>query len=92
MVAKGLSIIFISHKLHEILAVSDRVAVLRRGRMVGEVATAEADRESLAELMVGHKVTRPMVEHLPPGDPVVELEEVSVAIGAGAGPCWTGSA
>ncbi len=81
MVAKGLSIIFISHKLHEILAVSDRVAVLRRGRVVGEVATAEADRESLAELMVGHKVSRPVVEHLPPGAPVVELEEVSVALG-----------
>ena len=81
MVAKGLSIIFISHKLHEILAVSDRVAVLRRGRVVGEVATAEADREGLAELMVGHKVSRPVVEHLAPGDPVVELEAVSLVAG-----------
>ncbi len=81
MVQQGLSIIFISHKLHEILKVSDRVAVLRRGRVVGEIAPAEADRDSLAELMVGHKVARPIVEHLPPGAPVVELSDVSVTGG-----------
>ena len=63
---KGLAIIFISHKLHEILAVSDRVAVLRRGTLVGEVQTAEADREMLAELMVGRVVVRPKAEALDP--------------------------
>src|SRR3546814_3262848 len=78
MTAAGLSIIFISHKLHEILAVSDRVAVLRRGVVVATVATAGADRHSLAELMVGRKVVRPRVEHLEPGRPVVELDAVSV--------------
>ena len=86
MVAKGLSIIFISHKLHEILRISDRVAVLRRGRVVGEVATAEADRDGLAEMMVGRKVVRPKVEHLPPGEAVVELDAVSVARGRHAPP------
>src|SRR3546814_15805500 len=75
MTAAGLSIIFISHKLHEILAVSDRVAVLRRGVVVATVATAGADRHSLAELMVGRKVVRPRVEHLEPGRPVVERSE-----------------
>ncbi|MEQ8816725.1 MAG: ABC transporter ATP-binding protein [Thalassobaculum sp.] len=84
MTAEGLSVIFISHKLHEILAVSDRVTVLRRGAVVGTVETAAADRESLAELMVGHKVARPRVEHLAPGRPVVELDRVTVA-GAGGG-------
>jgi len=79
MTAQGLSIIFISHKLHEILAVSDRVTVLRRGAVVGTVATRDADRASLAELMVGRKVARPRVEHLEPGRPVVEFDAVSVA-------------
>src|SRR3546814_8385082 len=84
MTAAGLSIIFISHKLHEILAVSDRVAVLRRGVVVATVATAGADRHSLAELMVGRKVVRPRVEHLEPSRPVVELDAVSVAGPGGA--------
>ena len=83
MVGEGLSVVFISHKMHEILAVSDRVAVLRRGRKVGEVVTAETDRDALAELMVGHAVTRPRVEHLEPGEPVLALDDVSVAGGDG---------
>ncbi len=78
MVARGLSVVFISHKMHEILAVSDRVAVLRRGRKVGEVATADTDRHALAEMMVGRAVTRPEVSHLEPGAPVLELAGVHV--------------
>jgi ABC-type uncharacterized transport system ATPase subunit len=54
--ADGRSLIFISHKLGEVLAVADRVTVLRRGRVVGGVPTAGATRESLAELMVGRGV------------------------------------
>ena len=69
----GLAVILISHKLHEILAVSDRVAVLRRGALVGEVATAEADRDRLAEMMVGRIVERPRPEPLPAGAPVLEI-------------------
>ncbi len=76
MVADGLSIIFISHKLHEILAISDRVNVLRRGQMVGEIATKDADRDTLAEMMVGRQVSRPEVEHLTAGEAVVELENI----------------
>ncbi|MHA0040749.1 ABC transporter ATP-binding protein [Deinococcus sp. PEB2-63] len=50
------SLIFISHKLDEVLAVADRVTVLRRGKVVGGVPTLGATRESLAELMVGRSV------------------------------------
>jgi general nucleoside transport system ATP-binding protein len=52
-VAQGLSIIFISHKLREVMEISDRCMVLRHGRKVGEVRTAETSREALAALMVG---------------------------------------
>ncbi len=79
MVDQGLSIVFISHKLHEILAISDRVAVLRHGKIVAEVATSEADKASLAEMMVGHAVKRPSLHHLEPGKTVVELSSVSLA-------------
>lgn len=78
MVAKGLSIIFISHKLHEILAITDRVCVLRRGELVGEIATADADRDRLAEMMVGRQVKRPDVDHMAPGAPVLELGSLGV--------------
>lgn len=85
MVEDGLSIIFISHKLHEILSISDRVVVLRRGAVVAETATADADRHSLAEMMVGRKVTRPTVQHLPPGDVVLEFDRVGVHARHGGG-------
>jgi general nucleoside transport system ATP-binding protein len=55
-VDKGLSIIFISHKLNEVLRVSDRVAVLRDGRLVAERVAADASIAELAELMVGKEV------------------------------------
>ena len=79
LTGKGLSILFISHKLHEILKVSDRVVVLRRGAIVGTVATAKADRDMLAELMVGRAVTRPSLEPMAAGAPVLEMTGVSVA-------------
>jgi len=84
MVEQGLSIVFISHKLHEILAISDRVAVLRHGKIVGEVVTAEANKALLAEMMVGHAVSRPSLAHLPAGDTVLELRDVSLAAMAGS--------
>jgi simple sugar transport system ATP-binding protein len=81
---RGLGIIFISHKLHEILAVSDRVAVLRRGEIVGRVATADADRGSLAAMMVGREVTRPRLVPMAPGDAVLSLKAVSLRRGSEA--------
>ncbi len=52
----GKAIIIITHKLHEVLELSDKVAVLRKGEYVGTVNTAEATEESLTEMMVGKKV------------------------------------
>ena len=52
----GKSIIIITHKLHEVLSLSDRVSVLRKGEYVGTVNTAETDEAQLTEMMVGKKV------------------------------------
>ncbi|MCE7948409.1 MAG: ABC transporter ATP-binding protein [Chloroflexi bacterium CFX4] len=57
MTADGHAIIFISHKLHEVLAISDRIMVLRDGRAVGSLPTTQATREILARLMVGREVS-----------------------------------
>lgn len=57
MKAEGKSLIIITHKLQEVLSVSDRVTVLRKGQRVGSVPTAEADAALLTELMIGHKVS-----------------------------------
>src|SRR5499427_4289613 len=54
MAAEGRTVIFISHKLHEVKAVSDNVTVLRAGKTVATVSTADSTPHSLAELMVGH--------------------------------------
>ena len=78
LTSRGLAVIFISHKLHEILTISDRVAVLRRGAIVGEVETAKADRNLLAEMMVGEKVTRPKPQALAHGKPILKLSQLSV--------------
>ena len=53
----GKSVIIITHKLHEVLALTDRVAVLRRGEHIATVNTAEADENMLTEMMVGKKVS-----------------------------------
>ena len=62
----GKSIIIITHKLNEVLAISDRVAILRKGEHIGEVNTAETDQAQLTEMMVGRpislKIDRPAVE------------------------------
>ena len=78
LAADGLSAIFISHKLHEVLAVSDRIVVLRGGRKAGEMETAHADRRKIAELMVGRDVATPQRERRAPGKPVMEFDQVSV--------------
>ena len=57
MKADGKSIIIITHKLHEVLSVSDRVAILRKGEHIATVDTCDATESSLTEMMVGKKVT-----------------------------------
>jgi simple sugar transport system ATP-binding protein len=79
LVGQGLSIIFISHKLHEVMAVSDRVLVLRSGRLVGERVTAETSRGELAALMVGQEVEQATVPPSEPGPLLLVLNAVSTA-------------
>ncbi len=56
LTADGLAVIFITHKLNEVMAVSDRVTVLRDGKVVGQRLTSETSIHDLAELMVGREV------------------------------------
>ncbi|HEX5633356.1 MAG TPA: ATP-binding cassette domain-containing protein, partial [Gemmatimonadales bacterium] len=56
LTAQGTSVIFITHKLNEVLEIADRITVLRRGRVVGSALPDEATQESLAEMMVGRPV------------------------------------
>jgi simple sugar transport system ATP-binding protein len=56
LTGEGASVIFITHKLKEVLAIADRIVVLRRGRVVGETTPAQATERSLAEMMVGRSV------------------------------------
>jgi general nucleoside transport system ATP-binding protein len=84
MVAQGLAIVFISHKLDEVLRVSHRVAVLRQGKLVAVVPTAQATKASLAEAMVGHQVqaaTRANIAPavLPGSVPTLRLRGASVS-------------
>ena len=74
---QGKSIIFISHKLKEVLYISDRIVVLRDGKVVGETTPAEATQEKLAAMMVGREVIL-TVDKKParPGDVVLEVKNL----------------
>ena len=78
LAADGTSVVFISHKLNEVLDVADRVTVLRRGEMIDTVPTEGATERSLARLMVGRDVLLRVdkSEHKA-GEPLLELEGVS---------------
>jgi general nucleoside transport system ATP-binding protein len=97
LVADGLSVIFISHKLNEVLRVSDRIAVLRGGKLVATLDSARAAPAQLAELMVGRTIRKPVPRDHRRGDTVctmsrlyvpdseehVSLHDVSLAVRAG---------
>ncbi len=80
LAAEGKSILFISHKLNEILAVSDRCSVLRKGKYIGTVDTKDSTAESLSAMMVGRNVNF-HVEKAPchPGETVLSIRHMSVA-------------
>jgi simple sugar transport system ATP-binding protein len=79
LVAEGLSVIFISHKLNEVLEIADRVTVLRRGKHVETRSTEGATEESLARLMVGRDVLL-RVDKKPaqPGEAILRVEDLHV--------------
>lgn len=81
MARQGLSLIFISHKLDEVMATADRIVVLRGGKLVAERKAAETTKAELAELMVGRKVTRPVRDVATPGDVVLEAVGITVRSG-----------
>ena len=79
MAAEGKSIVFISHKLNEVMAVADRITVLRQGRVTAAgLPTAETTLNELARLMVGRAVTFDLHKKpQPPGEVVLQVEHVS---------------
>jgi simple sugar transport system ATP-binding protein len=79
LVDRGKSIIFISHKLKEVLAIANRITVLRRGRVVGTALPREATEQSLAAMMVGRDVVLTVDKtDAQPGQPVLEVHNLLV--------------
>jgi len=79
LAAEGKSILFITHKLNEIMAVADRCTVLRKGQCIGTVNTCETNQQELSRMMVGRDVQL-VVEKEPaqPGETVLKVENLSV--------------
>jgi len=76
---EGKSILFISHKLNEIMEVSDRVTVLRKGKYVGTVNTRDTDKQALSNMMVGRPVQLEVVKTpAEPGEEVLKVEDLCV--------------
>lgn len=84
MKADGKAIVIITHKLHEVMALSDKVAVLRKGKYIGTVRTSQTNPQALTDMMVGHAVTlnidRPRYEK-----PVERLEVRDLTVLDGEG-------
>ncbi len=79
MRAAGKTVVIITHKLHEVLAISDRVAVLRKGEFVGEMVTAETNEQEMTNMMVGRMVNL-NIERPEPVDPKprIKIENLTV--------------
>ena len=82
----GLTIILITHKLKEVMELSDRVTVLRRGQVVGTVDTDDVDQRELARMMVGRDVLLQVdKQRREPGEPVLEVSDVHLVSDTGRG-------
>ncbi len=80
LAAEGKSILFISHKLNEIMSVADRCSVLRKGKYIGTVNVADTTKEELSRMMVGRDVEFAVhKEEKVPGDAILTVEHMSVA-------------
>ncbi|WP_337371434.1 ABC transporter ATP-binding protein, partial [Parolsenella catena] len=78
LTAEGKSIIFISHKMREVMHISDRVTVLRRGEMIDTLRVADTTEQELADLMIGQKFTENTYQKVTePGEAAFELKGVS---------------
>jgi simple sugar transport system ATP-binding protein len=78
LIAQGLSVIFISHKLDEVLRVSQRIAILRGGKLIAVLPAEGADKALLAETMVGRQVQMPTRRPRAPGATVCSLRDATV--------------
>jgi len=79
LTGEGMSVIFISHKLHEVLDIADRITVLRRGKRIDTVPRQGATEESLARMMVGREVLLNVEKHrADPGETLLEVEGLEV--------------
>ncbi|KAA3648253.1 MAG: ABC transporter ATP-binding protein [Chloroflexi bacterium] len=77
---QGKSIIFITHKLREVLDVADQISVIRRGKMIGSTTPKEANQQKLASMMVGRDVDLTVDKTVAqPGDAVLEVKDLVVA-------------
>jgi simple sugar transport system ATP-binding protein len=77
---EGKSIVFITHKLNEIMEAADRCTVLRKGKYVGTVEVANTTKEDLSEMMVGRKINFSVQKaEIEPGEPVFEVRDLVVA-------------
>ena len=79
MKADGKAIVIITHKLHEVMALSDKVAVLRKGKYIGTVKTSETNPQALTDMMVGHAVTLE-IDRPAPKDPEDILKLVDLTV------------
>lgn len=80
---EGRTILFISHKLDEVLSLADEITVIRSGKVVASLPAAEADKAKLAELMIGEILSRPTAREGTSGGAVLELAGITVAPGRG---------
>lgn len=80
----GKAVIIITHKLNEVLEISDRVTILRKGEYIGTVLTAETDEKQLTEMMVGKKVDLKIERvHIEKKKPLLEIRDLTVKSDAG---------
>jgi simple sugar transport system ATP-binding protein len=76
MVTEGHSLVFISHKLQEVMAISDRVTVLRDGKVIGTRPTSEVTRSELVRMMVGRELKELEPRPIEPGPPRLKVEDL----------------
>lgn len=79
LAAQGKTILFITHKLNEVMSVSDRATVLRNGRVTGTLETAKTSPEEISRLMVGRDVLLNVEKSPPrPGEPILRVDDLTV--------------